>query len=60
MESKVSKSQIEVWEWKDSLYEDLKDIPKDQRLKFIKEKVKKTIEQLCLRTTIPTLPDKAV
>jgi hypothetical protein len=51
MESKVSKSQIEVWEWKDSLYEDLKDIPKDQRLKFIKEKVKKTIEQLFLHSS---------
>jgi hypothetical protein len=60
MESNVSKSQIEVWEWKDSLYEDLKDIPKDQRLKFIKEKVKKTLEQLCLHSTIPTLPDEAV
>ena len=46
MESKVSKAQIEVWEWKDLLYEELKDIPKELRLKFIKEKVKKTIEQI--------------
>ena len=44
MESKVSKSQLEVWEWKESLFEELKNIPKDQRLKFIKEKTRKTIE----------------
>jgi vacuolar-type H+-ATPase subunit E/Vma4 len=46
METKVSKSQIEVWEWKESLFEDLKNIPKDERLKFIKKKVKKTIDKL--------------
>jgi len=46
MESKVSKSQIEVWEWKDALFEDLKSIPKDQRLKFIKEKARKMIKNL--------------
>ena len=59
MEAKVSKSQVEVWEWKDSLYENLKDIPKDQRLKFIKEKVRKTIEQLCLPPAIPTVTEEA-
>ena len=46
MESKVSKAQEEVWEWKDSLYEELKNIPKKDRLKFISRKVKKTIEQI--------------
>jgi len=46
METKVSKSQIEVWEWKEALFEDLKIIPKTERLKFINEKVKKTIEKL--------------
>ena len=46
MESKVSKAQEEVWEWKDSLFEELKNIPKEDRLKFIREKVKKTIEQI--------------
>jgi hypothetical protein len=46
MESKISKSQIEVWDWKESLYEDLKNIPKEMRLKFIKDKVKKTLEKL--------------
>jgi hypothetical protein len=45
MEAKASKSQIEAWEWKDALFEDLKDVPKENRLKFIKEKVSKTLEQ---------------
>ena len=53
MESKVSKAQIEVWEWKDSLFEELKNIPKEQRLKFIREKVKKTIEQISHPTEKP-------
>lgn len=51
MESKVSSSQTEVWEWKESLFEDLINIPKEQRLRFIKEKAKKTIDLL----TQPTL-----
>ncbi|MEI8006967.1 MAG: hypothetical protein WCI48_12235 [Bacteroidota bacterium] len=46
MKINISKSQIEVWEWKESLFEDLKNIPIDKRLKFIKEKVKDTIEKL--------------
>jgi hypothetical protein len=46
METKVSKSQIEIREWKESLYEDLKNIPKSDRLKFIKEKVKKPLERI--------------
>ena len=46
MVSKVSKAQEEVWEWKDSLFEELKSIPKEDRLQFIRDKVKKTIEQI--------------
>lgn len=46
MESDVSKAQKEVWEWKDALFEELKDIPKEDRLKFIREKAKRTIEQI--------------
>jgi hypothetical protein len=46
MESKVSKAQEEVWEWKESLFEELKFVPKDKRLEFIREKVQKNIEQI--------------
>ena len=55
MESKVSKAQEEVWEWKDSLFEELKNIPKKDRLKFIREKVKKTIEQIRLPSEKPNI-----
>jgi len=53
MESDVSKSQKEVWEWKESLFEELKNIPKDERLKFIREKAKKAMEKLNRTTPEP-------
>jgi len=46
METKISKAQIEVWDWKDSLFEELKNIPKLERLNYIKGKVKNTIEKI--------------
>jgi hypothetical protein len=58
MESKVSKAQEEVWEWKDSLFEELKNIPKEDRLKFIKEKSKKIIEQIKHSSENLTLLDR--
>ncbi|MCK9422756.1 MAG: hypothetical protein M0Q38_09165 [Bacteroidales bacterium] len=48
MEANTSKAQLEVWEWKNTLHEELKTVPKSERLKFIKEKVRKTIEHLKL------------
>jgi hypothetical protein len=46
MESNVSKAQTEVWEWKNNLYEELKDIPRNLRLKYIKDKVRDVFEEL--------------
>ena len=46
MKTKVSKAQIEVWDWKENLYEELKDIPKLERLNYIKSKVNETIRSL--------------
>ena len=46
METRESKSQVEVWEWKESLYKELRHVRKDKRLKFIKEKVRRTIDKL--------------
>ena len=57
MESKVSKAQEEVWEWKDSLFEELKNIPKKDRLKFIREKVKRQLNKLDFLLKNPTLPN---
>jgi hypothetical protein len=46
MEAKVSKAQTEVWDWKENLYEELKNIPKLERLNYIKSKVYETIRNL--------------
>jgi hypothetical protein len=46
METKVSKAQAEVWDWKENLYEELKNIPKLERLNYIKGKVSETIKTL--------------
>jgi len=46
METRISKAQIEVWDWKDSLYEELRTVPKTERLLYIKEKVKETVNRL--------------
>jgi hypothetical protein len=46
MESKVSKAQTEVWEWKEALYNELKNIPNPERLKYIGNKVKETLRQI--------------
>ncbi len=46
MKAKVSDAQIEVWEWKDALFEEIKDIPKLERLNYIKNKVSKTLAKI--------------
>jgi hypothetical protein len=46
METKVSKAQIEVWDWKESLYEELKNIPKLERLNYIKGKVSYSVAKI--------------
>lgn len=35
MEAKVSKAQLEVWEWKERAYEQIKNMSKEERIKFI-------------------------
>ena len=46
MEAKISKAQIEVWRWKEALYEELKTVPKNDRLNYITEKVNETINKI--------------
>ena len=46
METKVSKAQIEVWEWKDLVYEKLKNIPKNLRIEYIINDTKETMSKL--------------
>ena len=46
METKISKAQLEVWEWKQALHEEMKQIPRYKRLLYIKDKVKNRVESL--------------
>ncbi len=46
IKSNVSKAQIEVWEWKESLYEEIKNIPDNKKLDFIHKKTANTIERI--------------
>jgi hypothetical protein len=46
METKVSKAQISVWEWKDKAYEEIKNLPILEQMRFIQERTKQTIAQI--------------
>lgn len=46
MRAKISKSQIEVWEWKEKLYEEMKHLPMSERLRLIHERTKDTIAEI--------------
>jgi len=46
MKSKDSKAQKEVWEWKELLYEEIKNVPPNLQLKYIHQKVKKILEDI--------------
>ncbi|MCX6159510.1 MAG: hypothetical protein ACOYN6_11615 [Ignavibacteria bacterium] len=39
----ISKSQSEVWEWKESLYKETMNLPKNKRLEYLCDKSKDTI-----------------
>ena len=42
----VSEAQKEVWEWKEALYEEIKDLPKDEQLKHLIAGAKKIREEI--------------
>jgi hypothetical protein len=46
METKISKAQKEVWEWKERLSEELQNLPKEKRIPYILKKTEKTVELL--------------
>ncbi|MCU0445316.1 MAG: hypothetical protein MUE85_10395 [Microscillaceae bacterium] len=46
MKNKESKAQLEVWEWKEKAYEQVKHLPVGKRITFILEQTKATVEQI--------------
>jgi len=49
MKTDISKAQLEVWEWKEKAYEQLRNIPERERIAFIKKRVKSAKEWIAKR-----------
>jgi hypothetical protein len=43
MQAKVSKAQTEVWEWKEKLYEEIKNVPSSERISYLIKKAHSTV-----------------
>jgi hypothetical protein len=46
METKVSKAQLEVWEWKEKAYEEMKHLTTREQMRLIHEETKELVERL--------------
>ena len=54
MEHKVSKAQLEVWEWKEAAYQQIKDVPYGQRIQFIINQTKDIVEEIKKKKVQPS------
>jgi hypothetical protein len=46
MTHKIHKAQLEVWEWKDTLYQSLQSIPREKWAEYLNDSAKSTVEYL--------------
>ena len=46
MEPKTSKAQLEVWEWKEKLYEEVKNLSGADRINYLLNKAHAAIKRL--------------
>lgn len=46
MESKLSKAQLEVWEWKEKAWQEIKDLPKEEQLSYIVSQTRETVAMI--------------
>lgn len=46
METKTSKAQLEVWEWKEKAYEEMKHLSTREQMNFIHEQTKEVVRKL--------------
>ncbi len=44
METKISKAQLEVWEWKEKAYEEMKHLSTAEQMSLIHEQTKELVE----------------
>jgi hypothetical protein len=45
MKTKISKAQLEVWEWKEKLSEELKHLPVEEWMKYLRKKTANTFRK---------------
>jgi hypothetical protein len=45
-DSQVSKAQLEVWEWKEKAYEEMKHLSTGEQINFIHEETKELVERI--------------
>jgi hypothetical protein len=46
MEHKISKAQLEVWEWKEKAYETIRHLSKKERMEAIVKNTKEAIRKI--------------
>lgn len=46
METKISKAQLEVWEWKEKAYEEMKHLTTKEQMNLIHEQTKDLVESI--------------
>ena len=46
MEAKISKAQLEVWEWKEKAYEEIKNMSQAERIAFIRKQTKDLVARI--------------
>jgi hypothetical protein len=46
MKTKISKAQLEVWEWKEKAYEEMKHLTTREQMNFIHDQTKELVERI--------------
>ncbi len=46
MENKISKAHLEVWEWKEKAYQEMKHLSTREQINFIHEQTKELVERI--------------
>ncbi len=52
MKTKISKAQVEVWEWKEKAYDEMKHLSTLEQLRVIHEQTKQLAEQIIKKKQI--------
>lgn len=53
MNSKISKAQLEVWQWKERAYEEIKHLSTREQLCYIHEQTKALVEKFKRKKEAP-------